>query len=92
MTDFLAWLVESGDRITVVVLLLIVLFVIVYGVQQDDQFGRPWWVPGWMLKDCIEENEGLKAKVAEYVQKTQERVDKLEAIVEEQHTRKEGRK
>lgn len=76
MTDFLNWLAASGERITVIGLLLIVVFVIVYGVQRKQR----WWVPGWMYTDCQDEVARLEAKVQEYIDKTQKRLDELEAL------------
>jgi hypothetical protein len=84
MSDMLTWVSESAERLTVVGLLLIVLFVVVYGVQKKQR----WWVPGWMLTDCEAEKEALQKKVDEYIARTQTRLDTLEDLEDRRTTRR----
>lgn len=85
MNDMLTWLAASGERVTVVGLLLIAIFVVVYGIQPKQR----WWVPGWMLTRCEEESAKKDAKIQAYVDRTQERLDTLEKQEEERsRTRK----
>lgn len=76
MGEMLTWMAESGERITVVGILLIVLFVIVYGVQKRQR----WWCPGWMLTDCEAENRELRDRLQVYIDRTQHKLDELEAM------------
>jgi hypothetical protein len=83
MSDMLTWVSESAERLTVVGLLLIVLFVVVYGVQKRQR----WWVPGWMLTDCEAEKELLQKKIDEYITRTQDKLDRLEELEDRRPTR-----
>lgn len=74
MSDFLTWLAQSGDRITVTGILLIIIFVVIYGVQKRQR----WWVPGWMLTDCEEKVSKLEERVAAINKRNQEKLDELE--------------
>lgn len=76
MTDFLRWLAEGGEQLTVVGILIIALFVIVYGVQKD----RRWWVPGWMYTECLSERDSLRTEVQRYVEQTEDRLERLESL------------
>ena len=84
MSDMLTWVSESAERLTVVGLLLIVLFVVVYGVQKRQR----WWVPGWMLTDCEAEKKLLQDQVNAYIARTQTRLDTLEELEDRRHTRR----
>jgi hypothetical protein len=84
MSDMLTWVSESAERLTVVGLLLIVLFVVVYGVQKRQR----WWVPGWMLSDCEEEKKVLQDQVNAYIARTQSRLDTLEELEDRRNTRR----
>lgn len=76
MTEMLTWLAESGERLTVVGLLLILLFVLFYGVQEKQR----WWVPGWMLTDCEAEKQKIDDKLDAYVRRTEERLSRFEDL------------
>lgn len=82
MSEFLTWLAASGERLTVIGLLLIVMFVVVYGVQKKQR----WWVPGWLYTDCEEEVKRLEAEVREYVKQSQTKLDRLEQLEEDRRS------
>lgn len=79
LTDALTWIAESGERLTVVGLLLIIVFVVVYGVQKKQR----WWVPGWMYSECQDEVTRLEAKLQEHTDRIQRRLDIMEELEDE---------
>jgi hypothetical protein len=45
------WLLENGDRASVVSFLVIALSLIILGLAKQ------WWVPGWLYHQCMEDHE-----------------------------------
>jgi hypothetical protein len=45
------WLLENGDRASVVSFLVIALSLIILGLAKQ------WWVPGWLYHQCIKDHE-----------------------------------
>ena len=84
MTEMLDWLARSGERMTVVGVLIINLFVIIYGVQKRQR----WWVPGWMMSDCEEREKRAQEKLDEYITRTQNRLDILEELEDRRSVRR----
>lgn len=94
MTEMLDWLVASGERLTVVSILLVIIFVLFWGQQQprdadgkrlSDRWGRPWWVPGWLYVD-------LDIKYTKLVEKTDTATEKaLEKLEEYERERYHNR-
>ena len=75
MNDALLWIMESGERVTIVGLLMITIFVIVYGLH------KRWWAPGYFLTTCETRVTKLEAEIAENNIRTRERLEELEALV-----------
>lgn len=72
--DALNWIVASGERITVTILLMIAIWAITWGLH------KRWWVPGWMLADCNSEVQKLEKIIEADNLRKQSRLDELEEL------------
>jgi hypothetical protein len=74
----------SGERITIVTLLMIALVVVGWGLH------KRWWVPGWMLADCEGEKEdqnriikGLREQIEADNERRRIKLEVLEGLLQE---------